>query len=109
MSDKYDKAIEYFNENPDEIVKIWNNPIGDPNGCLFQYVSETGRYFSNEDKPCGCLVQIRGYGECACTKELTDAIYADTRIPRSENCITLANLHVFAEWQRRIDKELNRK
>jgi hypothetical protein len=39
---------------------------------------------------------------------LTKAIRADARIPEGPQWITVNDLPVFAEWQRRLDKELKR-
>lgn len=107
MPDKYDKAIDYFTENPDQICEFWNTPHLYPQGCLFVYASETGRSINN----IGCLTTIRrnnGFGTEACTPELTEAIRADERIPKDARDIKVEDLPVFAEWQRRIDRELNR-
>ena len=40
------------------------------------------------------------------TPELTKAIRKDPRIPKLPKNITVADLPVFAEWQRRLDKEI---
>lgn len=106
--DKYDEAIAYLTEHPSKIQTAWNWPDDDlygdgeiNGGCLFQIV---GDY-----EECGCLTQIRlNPYRIAPTAALTDAIRADERIPKSPEQITIADLPVFAEWQRRLDKELNR-
>jgi len=107
MPDKYDKAIDYLTENPDQIWNSWNEPHSYPQGCLFMYVSKTEHTANN----IGCLTTIRrndGFGKVACTPELTEAIRADERIPKGARDIKVEDLPVFAEWQRRLDKELNR-
>lgn len=104
--DKYDKAIEYLTQNPDKIYINWMASLGEA-WCLFQ---STG----NDLNEYGCLTQIRSVGVLyiAPTPELTKAIRADERIPFSPSVgnqtITLAHLPIFAEWQRRLDKELGR-
>lgn len=104
MKDKYDEAIEYLTEHPEEIYETWNSAISNselPGACLF-------RACSNDSKKCyGCLIQVRYREYPAQTPELTAAILADKRIPPA-NEITVEDLPVFAEWQRRLDKELNR-
>ncbi len=102
--DKYDEAIAYLTEHPDEIVnEWWNGSATGSNegqaGCLFNRAGDEladGRW-------CGCLTQVRGENLPAATPELTAAIRADHRIPADENHITVDHLEVFAEWQRKID------
>jgi len=98
MTDKYDEAIAYLTARPDRIYYAWDHPY-EPMGALFRYAGEG----------CGCLTQIRSDPEMrAATPELTAAIRADKRIPLSPKDITVELLPIFAEWQRRIDKELGR-
>lgn len=107
MPDKYDEAISYLTENPDQIQNSWNAPHSYFAGCLFMYVSKDTSSYDD----IGCLTTIRrndGFGRVACTRELTEAIRADERIPKKVNDIKVEHLSVFAEWQRRIDKELGR-
>lgn len=127
--DKYDRAIAYFNgddmpdgfDRRDQIKNRWLNADLGGHGCLFQYVTPDGtQNIRGEDgKQCGCLTQIRlGYPRVgkvkgqipvvACTTALTQEIRRDKRIPTDPDKITLADLPVFAEWQRRLDKELGR-
>lgn len=102
--DKYDKAITYLTKHPEAIYTAWIYPYSTPGGCLFTLCAstETGRI------TCGCLTQIRGDGMLAETQSLTEAIQSDRRIPRKPDLITVEHLPVFAEWQRRLDKELKR-
>lgn len=95
--DKYDEAIAYLTEHPDEIYENWNDPGSSPAGCLFQYC---GRSYD-----CGCLTQVAGFLGRAATSELTDAIRADVRIPRNERDLSVDRLPALAEWQRRLDGE----
>lgn len=103
--DKYDKAIEYLTQHPGEIDSAWTSPFRHKGGCLFTLAATkealNERWF-------GCLTTIRGHGDTAETRELTEAIQADERIPKFSRDIKIEHLPVFAEWQRRIDKELNR-
>lgn len=104
MPDKYDEAIAYFTDYPDDIFHAYCCPPNHPHGCLFAFVTPTGK-FEDGDRGGGCLVQIVHYNQSACTLELTEAIRADDRIPDDYN-ITVADLPVFAEWQRHIDKTI---
>lgn len=110
MSDKYDKAMAWFRAQPDVTAAIrecWWSPSEEGPGCLFQF-AELEWATETPQGPCGCLTQIRG-GQCVAeTANLTEAIRADERIPMHYQSITPENLEVFAEWQRRIDKELGR-
>lgn len=102
--DKYDKAIKYLQKNPLEIPKAWESPKTHPAGCLFQFAKENKAVYPNM----GCPTMIRGESGQAQTDSLTQRISNDIRIPTRPQHITLNNLYVFAEWQRIIDKELNR-
>lgn len=100
--DKYDEQIEELTENPKQIRKQWVAGKG-----LFQFCSKSGE---NDFDKCGCLTMIaHGTYREAETENLTKAIRADkARIPAHSRAITLESLPIFAEWQRRIDKELGR-
>jgi len=104
--DKYDKAVEYLmgcNGNFEgEVTKAWFDPSGHPAGSLFAFIRSPGKYLG------GCLTMIKRGTYEAETESLTDAIRADTRIPTDEAYVKRKHLPVFAEWQRRIDKELSR-
>lgn len=108
MKDKYDLAIEYLTKNPDEILDSWSmiaeNETGFP---LFQFATVSGE---PGDFEYGCLTQIRNLDHPfhAETPELTEAIRADNRIPRTHRELAVEHLPVFAEWQRKLDRELNR-
>ena len=110
--DKYDKAIDYLRKHPERIHAAWSQPWWGA-GCLFQ-IAANGQTTHNA----GCLTMIRphkaekeevGKWIIPGHPDLTQAIRHDSRIPRTPREITIANLPVFAEWQRRLDKELQRK
>ena len=103
--DYYDRAVAYLTQRPEEIIGAWQMPSAHPAGGLFAFVEPGGGRAHTE---CGCLTQIRDLDEVACTEELTQAIRADERIPVSARRIGACDLPVFAEWQRRIDRALNR-
>lgn len=106
--DKYDKAVAYLTERPNEIVDCWMNVISSPAGCLFQYATPDG---GTDGFNLGCLTTIRNksLNREAWTPKLTKAIRADKRIPDDPKKVTVAHLKHFARWQRRLDKELNRQ
>jgi hypothetical protein len=114
--DKYDHAITYLTRarKPREIVSAWQTWNFHPAGCLFAPVipvleGEDG-YPGSQRRPdglmCGCLTEIRGGGSMAWTDDLTKAIAADNRVPALPHQLRLENLPAFAEWQRKIDREL---
>ncbi len=126
MSDKYDRAIEFLTEHPEKIKDAWGHDLLDvpaelESDChdLFGYV-ENGRgtieVWEKHVRPdgegptpfAGCLTQVKARTHIGQTPELTAAIVADHRIPDDPDNITVDDLPVFAEWQRRIDKELGR-
>jgi len=107
--DKYDKAIAYLEgcngSFESEVDRAWSTPFDHPAGCLFSIVAKD--YYGKHDT--GCLTMIRRTEDFrAETDELTEAIRTDERIPTSAMDITHESLPVFAEWQRRLDRELNR-
>lgn len=104
MKDKYDDAIAYLEKNPGEILDAWGFPSTHSAGCLFSYVGAT----NSRGDSCGCLTQVKSGDSPAKTARLTKAIRKDARIPERPQDIELKHLQVFAEWQRRIDKELKR-
>jgi len=118
----YDKQIEFLTKHPNLIRDAWLNTFG-----LFQFVKPVGELlrsgFALEMRSqCGCLTMIRqdsigvaGTRELidrisvAYTKELTEAITADERIPTHQSKIKVSDLPVLKEWQLRIDTELGRE
>lgn len=116
--DKYDAAIEYLTEHPDEIEEAWASPFYfySDGGCLFVFVTPTGDPCC-EGHVCGCLTTIRNNSALAWTTELTSAIRADEGIPHDMLAfidafygLTVderrASLSPFGEWQRRFDKTI---
>jgi len=124
MSDKYDQAIDWLVEHADDtptsgddcmIDEAWSDPLEHVAGCLFQFCNPTGG--NDEELPggemCGCLTMIRGGCGSAWTPELTREIEADLRLPDGLGEFSLlrgdelrAALQPFAEWQRRLDREI---
>ena len=105
--DAYDKAVAWLTENPLEIEDAWCIGNEHPAWILFGYCTPS-RY--SETHSCGCLTMVRGVSWRLAFEddELTEAIKADERLPRSPGNITPEHLPVFAEWQRRMDKLWNR-
>jgi len=123
--DSYDHAIQKLLDKHRETGHIalemaWNFPLTAPGGCLFGFCSKNrgteSESASNSILECGCLTQVRHGEYSAETQKLTDAIRGDKRIPH--NPVACEEdyqgdlkpiLEVFAEWQRRLDKELDRE
>ena len=106
--DAYDEAVAWLTERPEEIWNAWmegNGPaIG--RGCLFRYACKSGEF---DGQDVGCLTAIRSGTGHATTRELTRAIRLDDRLPRNSQLEAgVANLPVFAEWQRHLDSVLGR-
>ena len=114
IADKYDHAITYLTRNPMEIVPAWQSWNSHPAGCLFAPVipilknreGYPGSQRRPDGKMCGCLTEIRRGSSLAWTDELTEAIQADNRIPALPYSVRVENLRAFAEFQRRLDREL---
>lgn len=110
--DRYDQAINYLKSlppdvYPDVVENSWFSAGSDPEliaGCLFQFAAPSNSTNDN----CGCLVMIKEnpLHYRACTEKLTNEIVADTRIPNDYRQITIESLPAFAEWQRRLDREV---
>ena len=94
--DIYDLEVERLTENPCEIYLSWVS-----SGPLFQ--------FCGPQDTCGCLTMVARGAINAATVELTEEIRKHKHLfPASGSSIKTKHLPVFAEWQRRIDKDLNR-
>lgn len=104
--DAYDHMVAYLTDNPDQIHDAWNIPTGHVAGALFAPLGSGCE---------ACLTQLRvrnsyspGYLYGTAGLAIAEEVRLDERIPSNGNGITLKHLPIFAEWQRRIDKELNR-
>ena len=122
--DKYDIAIQYLTENPDRIADAWADPQVYEARCLFAFASKTRHVIGDSSDSVGCLTMIsvgcltmirsgrsshvENSDKDSRLAALESEIRADERIPLSWDAIQLSHLPVFAEWQRRLDKELNR-
>ena len=106
MLDKYDAQIQRIitSENPEEVIRFeWGHGIG-----LFDFCTQDRRAYTPDGRKVGCLTMVRSGLYHAETPELTAAIRADTRIPSDLRGITVDDLPIFADWQRRLDEELQR-
>lgn len=106
--DGYDLQIAYLTAHPEEIEGQWVRGLG-----LFAYASK-GRPFSYDvvyDMWEGCLTMIRADANRGVVgrPDLTAAIRADKRLPKTVDDVTPRDLPAFAYWQRRLDKELDRE
>ena len=112
--DKYDVQIEkLLDYSAETLESAWLGGQG-----IFQFASPTGAPRKTKVGRCGCLTMIRGCAtSVAWTPQLTEEIRADTRLPcnmthfkqdwvRWTRAERRKHLQVFAEWQRRLDKEI---
>ncbi len=112
--DRYDRAVDYLTEHPSLIEVAWDHGhVQDVEKlCLSEDAKEAHRQAGCLFGLCcsrfraGCLTQVCHNGLDAGTPELTAEIRADERIPFNGKDIEVDDLPMFAEWQRRIDKEL---
>ena len=126
--DKYDKAIAYLTRHPEHIHDAWGCP-GDYQGRggeLFGFVGPDWSSSSNSYEvrgevsgTCGCLQQIRQAYKNEDVQYMNELdstdmalsfwprqwarIAMDRRLPAESEDIGVEDLHVFAEWQRKID------
>lgn len=95
--DKYDLAIEFLKQAPATMIgEAWQDPEHHEAGCLFMWAN----------KSAGCLTQIRKHDCYLDGTPLVAEISKDERIPKNWDEITVEILPFFAEWQRRLDREL---
>jgi hypothetical protein len=115
MADKYDEAVAYLTEHPEHISLAWSFQAPETAAaikqahCLFQHVTASGRSEWRNGTACGCLTTIRAEYGIAATDDLTTRIRGDARIPKLIDEVGPQHLHIMRDWQRRIDKELNRE
>lgn len=131
--DIYDEIVTQLAKNPGQIFEAWQEPcsysaaVNKWAHTLFRYASPNGKSIDEAGRRIGCLTQIRSSASDdletsrhkAWTPELTKKIAEDDRIPEDigdfekevailPHAERVRRLNVFAEWQRRIDKELDR-
>ena len=110
--DKYARAVEYFQSLNgtfgEEVHDAWARPSHHQHGCLFQFASKTGDASFGNSIGCLTMIAAPGGSYVAETDTLTKAIKADTRLPGHYTEIRPEHIPVLAEWQRRLDRELQR-
>lgn len=123
--DYYDKAVQHFTQNPDEIFMAWDNPDAHVFGKLFQYLccKSAGMSWRNSQR-FGCPTMIKyevDYNEEALTfvaesQALTE-MCKEAELPNMSKYVwredsgrdLIPYLKTFAEIQRAADKELGRQ
>jgi len=123
--DKYDHAIDYLTDNPEDIHDAWSDPSGweGKGGELFGFVGPDWKSNSNPGLherittgTCGCLQQIRqsfkhggdgtsGTMAMSHWPRLWQKIADDRSLPSDADDIGIEDLPVFAMWQREIDEK----
>lgn len=108
IGDIYDQEIATLTKYPERIYDHWNGT-----SPLFSKAGRPGVYQDKNNLSIGCLTQIKitkdsSYIYVSEVPSFTEEIYADDRIPGDAKKISLEMLPVFADYQRRLDAELNR-
>lgn len=117
-NDVYDREVKYLARHPEKLWRHWSNSTP-----LFQYANpdNASLWRRPDGKFVGCLTQIRQNDGVAWTPSLTNEIRRDKRLPTAigdgfdDKFILMSYrdrvlaLEPFAEWQRRLDKELGRE
>ncbi len=116
MSDRFDKAVKHLTKRPELIAETWNRAYATELGQRAFTTAERAAHAAsaclflncgNKGFPAtGCLTQVCHNHQKAGTPELTKAIRADKKIPRNGDAIKVGDLQLFADWQRRIKREL---
>lgn len=87
--DKWDEAVAYFQNHPQEIYNAWNCPSQHNYGYLFDYLEPTNELSQKERAKCGCPTMLAAR-TCyvAPTPEVQTFIdsIAD-RLPKNQNMI----------------------
>lgn len=112
--DKYDEQIQKLTsldekERRQNIRDDWLNGTG-----IFQFCTPEGKntpYNNGYLSEAGCLTMVHSWGYFVYDSEgvnskLTEQIKLDPRFCDIGNVKTKDQLEVFAEWQRRLDKEI---
>lgn len=104
--DAYQQAVEWLTDHPKKICGAWHPSRQEPGYCLFGFATKTRL----AEESCGCLTMIR-YSEEYGTPipGLAEVIRGDERLPADSGEITVDSLPVFAQWQRYLDKVLERE
>jgi hypothetical protein len=98
--DIYDEEIERLTANPQDIRDSWYDCRPLFKTCKGEKGnSKTGCLTEIRNPNMGCIVTIHPHID----EQLTTQIMNDERIPRFVEDITVADLPVFAEWQRTLD------
>lgn len=98
--DIYDKEVERLTNNPQDIWKDWNYT----GSILFSNAAPKGVVFNKKtNEYYGCITQVKARIYPAYTRNLTDEIREDKRVPSDGKYITVEDLPVFAEYRRKID------
>jgi hypothetical protein len=110
--DAYDEAVAYLKEHRDEIFGAWRDGFVteelNPHHAHILFRPCGHRRWNADGQLCGCLTQVKNGMGVAATPELTEAIRLDQKVPEYGTQIRAHHLEAFADWQRRIDRELGR-
>lgn len=120
IDDVYDLAVARLTRSPELIYAAWNQPSKNIGGILFRNAGAPlldGFHVSSSSVGvCGCLTQIKNdpdtYKVIVNNYRRNDVlleIARDARIPQRGKHITVEDLPVFAEWQRRFDVMFERE
>lgn len=86
MKDKYDEAVDYLTQHPDQIYKAWQRMSSHEAGCLFKFVTDV--------PGSGCLTMVHSVPKEFTGGEWHDEIVADKRIPCAGSEIKVEDLPV---------------
>ncbi len=109
MVDLYVLSTEFLKRNPTKILDIWDNYNQHPAGILFRYTTPSGdsQKCAYSADLCGDICEVASNEKPAYSKDITNFIRDDCRIPTLINNgkprINMNNLYVFSEWQRIMD------
>jgi hypothetical protein len=98
---KYDKAIKYLTENPDQITNAWGWPRQHVAGCLFAFLGPAGT-----NMEAACPTMIKG-GDNSFQNKLDKFVRA-MNIPNNCFGIKVEHLPVFKTIQEEADRVYGR-
>lgn len=118
MKDRYDLAIDYLVEHPEEISNAWYDCYDHRGGIVFRFATPVENVKKSPFK-CGCLTMIRESpnwsafnGDHTKNDLVTDCIRNDADLVQRHILLALRGeplrtaLNRYAEWQRALEVEL---
>jgi hypothetical protein len=103
IGNKYDAAIQYLTEHPEEIHKAWITTKSHAAGCLFSFLEPSGTFFEYV----GCPTLIKR-GDYVSFENKMDEFVRSMDIPSRSRDIKVEHLPLFKLIQEEADEVYHR-